>query len=32
MTFAKEIIKLGQIEIRFLLDGDDTAGCVAGMV
>jgi quercetin dioxygenase-like cupin family protein len=23
---AKEIIKLGQIEIRFLLDGDDTAG------
>jgi quercetin dioxygenase-like cupin family protein len=22
----KEIIKLGQVEIRFLLDGDDTAG------
>ena len=26
MTPPKEIIKLGQIEIRFLLDGDDTAG------
>jgi quercetin dioxygenase-like cupin family protein len=26
MTSPKEIIRLGQIEIRFLLDGDDTAG------
>ena len=26
MTPPKEIIRIGQIEIRFLLDGDDTAG------
>jgi quercetin dioxygenase-like cupin family protein len=26
MSTPKEIIKLGQIEIRFLLDGDDTDG------
>ena len=26
MTPPKEIIRLGQIEIRFLLDGDDTGG------
>jgi len=26
MTAPKEIIKTGQIEIRFLLDGDDTGG------
>ena len=26
MTSPKEIIRLGQIEIRFLLDGDDTGG------
>ena len=26
MASPKEIIKTGQIEIRFLLDGDDTAG------
>jgi quercetin dioxygenase-like cupin family protein len=26
MTAPKEIIRLGQIEIRFLLDADDTAG------
>jgi quercetin dioxygenase-like cupin family protein len=26
MALAKEIIQLGQIEIRFLLDGDDTGG------
>lgn len=29
MMAAKEIIKIGQIEIRFLLDGDDTGGRVA---
>ena len=29
MTPPKEIIRLGQIEIRFLLDGDDTAGRVS---
>jgi len=28
MTPVKETIKLGQIEVRFLLDGDDTAGRV----
>lgn len=26
MTPPKEIIRIGQIELRFLLDGDDTAG------
>jgi quercetin dioxygenase-like cupin family protein len=26
MTSPKEIIRLGQVEVRFLLDGDDTAG------
>jgi quercetin dioxygenase-like cupin family protein len=26
MTSPKETIKLGQVEIRFLLDGDDTGG------
>ena len=29
MTPVKEIIRLGQIEIRFLLDGDDTNGQLA---
>ena len=29
MPPPKEIIRLGQIEIRFLLDGDDTGGRVA---
>ena len=29
MTPPKETIRLGQIEIRFLLDGDDTAGRVS---
>ena len=29
MMSPKEIIQLGQVEIRFLLDGDDTAGQLA---
>ena len=29
MTPPKEIIRIGQIEIRFLLDGDDTGGRVS---
>ncbi|WP_035611205.1 cupin domain-containing protein [Haloferula sp. BvORR071] len=29
MATPKEIIKLGQIEIRFLLDGDDTNGTLS---
>jgi quercetin dioxygenase-like cupin family protein len=29
MTIPKEIIRIGQVEVRFLLDGDDTAGRVA---
>ena len=29
MTPPKEIIRIGQLEIRFLLDGDDTAGRIS---
>ncbi len=29
MTPPKEIIRLGQFEVRFLLDGDDTAGRIS---
>ena len=29
MPTPKEIIRIGQIEIRFLLDGDDTAGRIS---